>query len=379
MNTKKFLSLALLLAAPLAANAQFTASSVTEAMTVAEIQTALGASSTTALEGIALGPGNTVYIIHDDAGALTLAQLDLTNKTAVWSKTEAQIITDLGLTGNLSLVGEFVFDPTNQRLVLASDIGASTIGEPWTVFEVSTVSPYTASVIFRSPTIQGWNSHDLTSTGVIVGALGEDYEILTGSEAKIVYLDETGPVTLVDLFDADEFKAVLDAADTLGPTDELPPETVGIDLTTDTIYIFGHDNFELLSIPGLTAVAPLDPEVTGWDDAATPTANRVDLHGLDVDSNSVVYGFDEAAEAIVIWDGIDAATDVTSSLAFADLKTTLGGTGDLEVTVWRGMKARALSTTQAEVFLAPANADQGLVRVVVDYPITTNVSQWDLY
>jgi len=378
---------ALCLAAPVAVSAQYTVSSVEEALTVSELETALtnagvATASTSAIDGVALGPGNTVFVIHDNAGVLTLAHVNLDTDTVVWAKTEADIVSDLGLSGNLQLVGEFVYDPTNSRLVLASNIGAVSVGDPWTVFEVDTSgAPYTASVLLSDAGIQGWNSHDVTSTGVIVGALGEEFEVLTGGEPLVGIIDETttpGTPTFVELFDVDEFKANLDSGDTLGPTEELPPETVGIDLSDDTIYIFGHDNFELVSIEGLGASSPSDPEVDGWDDAAT-TSGRVDLHGIDVDGNGNVFGFDEAAEAIVVWDGVDVASDITGEFLFSSLKSTLGGAGVLEVTVWRGMKTRALSATETEVFLAPSNADQGLVRVVIDASGPASVSDWNTF
>jgi len=104
MNFKKILSPVILAAIPALATAQFSVNSVTEALTVSEIESALSASNTDALEGVALGPGNTAFIIHDDAGALTVAQMDLTAKTALWTKTEAQILSDLGLLVTLRLL-----------------------------------------------------------------------------------------------------------------------------------------------------------------------------------------------------------------------------------------------------------------------------------
>ncbi|MEQ8819394.1 MAG: hypothetical protein RLY93_04060 [Sumerlaeia bacterium] len=367
--------------------AQFSVASTGESLTVAEIETALDNAgvtvSSTALDGVALGPGNTVFIIHNDSGALTVAHIDLTSKAANWVKTEAQILTDLSLSGNLTLVGEFVYDSTNDRLVLASDINAVAPGDPWTVFEIdASASPYTAATLVSSPGIQGWNSHDVTSTGVIVGALGEEFEVLTGGEPKTVFIDETttpGSPAAVDLFDVDDFKAATAAGAGDEITGELPPETVGIDPSDDTIYIFGHDNFELLAIEGLSATDPIDPEVLGWDDALTPGGSRVDLHGLEVDGNGTVYGFDEAAAQIVLWDGADVPTDVTGAIAFADIATDLGNAlGAAEPVLWRGMKARALTATQSELFIATAASDFGLIRVVIDAG-GASVGNWERY
>jgi len=216
----------------------------------------------------------------------------------------------------------------------------------------------------------------VTSAGIIVGALGEEFEVLTGGEPKVGYIDEASSVTaFVDLFDVDDFKAATASGSGDEITGELPPETVGIDPNSGEVYIFGHDNFELLSFAGIAAVNPSDPEILGWDDAATLPGNRVDLHGLEVDGNGTVYGFDEAGEALVIWDGNDVANDVTAAFTFASLKSTLGGTGDLEPTLWRGIKARATSATESEVFISPNTADQGLVRVEI-VAGASNVSEW---
>ncbi|MDX1973116.1 MAG: hypothetical protein SFY68_11355, partial [Candidatus Sumerlaeia bacterium] len=292
-------ALAALLTAPLAAQS-YTVSGVTQALTVPEIQTALTnagvpTANTDSLDGVELGAGNTVYIIHNNAGALTLAAIDLVSKTALWTKSEAQILTDLGLSGNLTLVGEVILDTTNNRLVLASDINAGTVNpatDPWTLFQVSLVGPsYTASTIVSSASIIGWNSHGVLNNGTIVGALGEEHEVLTGNEPRVGYINETTD-TFITLFDKDDFIAstTIGGGDVI--TGELPPETIGIDSADNTIYVFGHDNFELFSIAGLSALDPTDIEITGWDDAATPALNRVDFHALDVDANGTVFGFD---------------------------------------------------------------------------------------
>ncbi len=366
---------ATLLAASVPANAQFSLEVEEEILTVAEIESALSVTGTSSIPGVALGPANSVYLIHENAGDLTVGQIDLDTKSGLWTKSEVDIVSDLSLSGNLTLTaGEFVYDPVNDRLVLSSDIGAVSPGDPWTVFAIDTsASPYTASVILRDASIQGWNSHDILSDGTIVGALGEEFEVLVGGEPKVGYLNESVP-EFVDLFDVDDFQDATQAGSGDQITGELPPETIGVDTSDDTVYVFAHDNFELFSLDGISSTDPVDIEISGWDDSATPTGDRVDLHGLDVDGNGNVFGFDERAEAVVVWDG----GSETLEILFSDVASSLGG-GALEVTVWRGMKARALNSSETEVFLAPSNSNYGLVRLLVEDQSVTSVNNWEMY
>lgn len=363
------------------AQAQYTVGTITEALTVAEIETALTNASvsftgTVNVEGIAFGDGNTVYIIHNDTtGNLTLAHIDLGTKAAVWTKTEAAIVSDLGLTGNLALVGELVYDTDVDRLYLASSIGWVNPGDPYTLFQVSTVAPYTASVILRDASIQGWNSHDVMPTGEIIGTLGEEYELITGNEPVVGVVDPSaGTPAFAPLFDADDFKAVV--VPPLAPGEHLPPETIGVNPNNGTIYVFGHDNFELFGIPGLSALAPEQLSVVGWTDAATALVDRVDLHGISVDTNNNVWGFDEAAASIVVWDGDDSTLNVTGDILFSDIATAIGGATPpvFEATTWRGFKARATGATSHEVVIASATADYGVV--LVEVTSGTSVADW---
>lgn len=376
-------------AAAVLASANFAAAQVlvsqSELLTLSQIEAGVGAANTDSIEGVALGAGSTIYLVHNDAGTLTVAAFDSSTGNVIWTVSEADIATEIGFPGqNLTLVGEMVYDPTNDRLVMATDIGVTAAGDPWTVFEIDTVTAGNpASAILSSADIQGWNSHDILSDGSIVGVLGEEYEVLTGNEPKSGYIDESGAPVFVDLFDVDDFKAATAAGPGDEITGELPPETVGVDLADDTIYVFGHDNFELLSITGFTISNPsaasiIDDEINNWDDAGTPGSSRIDLHGIDVDGNGNVFGFDEAVEQIVIWDGNDIADDQTGAVTFDELATALGG-GALEVTVWRGMKARDINSTTSEVLLAASNGNYGIVRVVVNTGNLTNVDEWMMY
>jgi hypothetical protein len=375
------------------ASAQFTVPTggITEAMTVAEIESALttaGAtfSGTTRIDGVALGPGNTVYIAHSDSTEdINIAHIDLDTNTVAWFKSESSIVSDLGLTGNLTLIGEMVWDPINEYLVLASDIGWAAPGNPYTLFTISTNPPYTASVVLSDASIQGWNSHDVLPDGRIFGALGEEYEVITGMEPTTGVVDPSATTpAFVQSFDVDD---LIDAVNAGGdplpapPNDELPPETIGVDLVNGIIYVFGHDNFELLAIDdALTTIT--DTEVNGWDDVLTPGGSRVDLHGIDVDVQGNVFGYNEAApEAVEIWDGNDTASDNTGSVLFDDIADELSALPmppDFEVTVWRGMKARKIAPGETEIFLASATNDYGLVRVVVNYT-DNNVQEWSQY
>ncbi len=383
----------LLLAAPLTAQVDFSAVAVEEFLTTAEIESALetaGAitvgAGTSLLDGIAVdasSPTGDIIVAHRDDTAnqvLTFARFDASG-ALVDHVTAADLATDLGApytADGFQLTGELIFDAANDVLYFADNSQVNpptTIGSALLVYDWSTG---TAAEVLRDDAIGGWNSHGLLSSGEIVAALGEDLEVLTGgaSEPQVGFVDPSaGTPAWEEVADADEFKTIAG----LGPTEELPPETIAVDPADDTVYVFGHDNFRLFTVtdflgtPSITQLA-----ISEWNQTPGDTDGFVDLHGMSVDDEGNLIGFTEVQpgclceEGLVVWDGTS-----TFALPFDDAAFP---TGEFSGVVWRGMKARSVSPTQTEVWLSSGNpATYGVVRVTFGSSGPTSVQGWSSY
>lgn len=368
-------ALAALLLAPAAAMAQidFSSSSVSEVLTVAEIQAALGVSTTAAIDGIALGSGNTVYIAHrDNAGLETFAAIDYVTKTASWTKTVASIQTDLGAPFNATagfpiLVSEFDVDAANGYLYFAD--ASRDANDEYSLLRLDLDSPTrAASAVLRSSTIYGINSHGILPNGNVVVDLGEDFAAFASAEPNVGFVDPTaGSPAYTEVYDEDEFKAAV--IPPLGVAEECPPETIGINPSNGDTYVFGHDTFHLFRVDDIDGATPTLTwlDIPGW-------TGVVDLHGLDVDTQGNLYGFDEGGETITVWDGT-----TVNAITLDDIATDLRGPTPpvFGPTLWRGMKARDTGATTAEVFLASSTGDYGVVRI--SFGGASSVSNWEQY
>lgn len=339
----------------------FNTKTITHAMTTAEIQTALGVGTTFSIDGVAVAPDGDVYIMHRDASANeTFARLNLATKTATWQKSIASVASDLGApyTSNITPVGEFVFDPNagaSGSLYFADNSTANP--DQYSVIRID-IATSVASEVIRSGDIEGWNSHGFTPTGKIVGVLGEDH--LAGPRIGVVDPATAAPRAFTTLYTEDDFKDVLPEAQAL------PVEAIGIHPVSGDAYIFAHDELELFKISNIdnpTTITHL--EVSGWNGV-------VDLHGLTVDAGDNLFGFDEFAESIRIFDGT-----TPYELLLDDVKTALGGTGEFAPSFWRGIKARQISSTQSELYMASQTNEYGLIRVV--FGANAGVNDWALY
>lgn len=358
--------LAASLAVPAAAQVNFSQVSITQPLTVAEIQTALSVSNTFTIDGVALGPGDDIFIVHRDTSALeTIAQIDPFTKAVAFTKSVAQLKSDLGGVYNSTatfpiLVGEFVYDPTANALFIADQ---STGLEDYAVIRVPVGASPATAVIRNNTTVAGWNSHGVLSTGTLVAALGEDHELITGGEPAVGIIDpDAGTPAFTEIFDMDDFLAAASL------TGELPPEAVAVNPTNDDVIVFAHDQNRIFRIQNIEGGSPTLTalNIPGWNGV-------VDLHGLAVDEDGNIYGFDEAAESIVIYNGTS-----TFEVTFDDIATALGqnpATTPFEATLWRGIKARKISANQSELYIASNNADYGVVRVVFG---GASVNDWQL-
>lgn len=369
---------ALLLPAGAAAQVDFSAVSISEVLTLAEIQAAVGASSTDSLDGVSLGPAGQIGVIHlDDLAQPTLALIDPATKAATFSTGPAAIAADLGApyTANFTLVGEFVFAPmagASGVLYWADNSTATFPGFAYSLLATD-IATGTTTEVLRSTEIAGWNSHGVLPSGVIVGALGEDREDLVGEEPAVGLVDPSDATPGFALvYDMDEFIDAFPGA--LPPGAELPPETVAVDPNTGVAYFFCHDEFELFRVVDIEADAALAPasrpgpewlDIPGW-------SGIVDFHAMSVDGLGNLWGFDEAAETITVWS--PTTGNVEATIGIDDISAALGG-GPMLPVLWRGMKARSLSATEVEVLLADSTGAYGVVRLVFGTP-AASVADW---
>jgi hypothetical protein len=129
--------------------------------------------------------------------------------------------------------------------------------------------------------------------------------------------------------------------------------------------VFGHDTYHLFRVdnpettPTLTWI-----NIPGW-------TGVVDLHNLAVDADGNLYGFDEANEAIVVYNGTN-----TFSVTLTSISAAIGKV--VEPTLWRGLKARKISATQSEVWLTDGSGNAGVVRLLFGNA-AAGVGDWAIY
>lgn len=266
--------------APLPALAQinFNTVAIDQPLTVSEIQTAAQATSTASIDGVALGPGNDLFVIHTDAASdETFLQIDPASNVVGLRRTAAEIATDLGApyTSAFTLVGEFVWDRNRSAegtLYFADNAVAGPPNFDEFALLALDVATGTASEVLRDNSIAAWNSHGVLSDGQIVGTLGEDIEILVPGEEP-----QTGLVNPADVtpswelkFEEDNYKDLIVPP----PAGHLPPETIGVDPRSDVVYVFCHDELEIFRIDAINTATPTLSriEIPGW-------TGVVDLHG----------------------------------------------------------------------------------------------------
>lgn len=364
-------ALGLVAAMPGAAQVDFDEVAITQPVTITQVQSAAGAASSNGLAGVALGPGSDVFVVHLNAlNEETFLRLDPATATSSFSITGGAVRTSLGapftsVPAFPILTGEFLFDPNRgaQGTLYFADESIDQGDDVNAIIAVN-VAGASASAVVTSDSIAGVNSFGLLPNGKLVVALGEDHETLTGNEPSLGLIDpDDATPEYEEVFDMEDFAG----AAGLPLSTELPPDAVGVNPSTGRVWTFIHDELLLFRSDDFDTSPTLDWEdITDWNGA-------VDLHGVAVDEDDNVYGYDEGAEALVVYNGTD-----TYELTFDDIRIALGGTNPFTPVLWRGMKARKISATQSEVWLASSNADYGLVRVVFGTD-TSGVADYHLY
>ncbi len=366
LSTRFAAALLALSPALLTAQIDFSVVSITEPLTPADLQTALGASSTLAVDGVAKTWADDIFIVHvDGLGKRTFARINPDTKSVTFTMTNVELAAQLGApyAPLFTLVGEFIYDPRADRLVFADNSLALPPDFDHSLLAIHIVDG-TGTGILRSGDIAGWNSHGVLSTGVVVGTLGEERADLFPGEEPVVGLVAPANPAFVGIFDEDDFK---DAIPGFDPNAELPPETIAVDPRNDDVYVFCHDELQLFRIADIEGSEPHLEwlEIDGW-------SGIVDFHAMDVDEAGNLYGYDEGDPGIDVWDG-----ENTFRVSLADVQTALGKAETFVPTNWRGMKARQINAMQSEVLLASASPDYGVVSIIfgeapVEPPIDTD-------
>jgi hypothetical protein len=370
LTTAALATLAMAASQSASAAIDFSVKSITEPLTLAQIQTAAGQTSTTAIDGVALGPGQDIFVMHRNAAAdETFVRINPFTAAASFTKTHTSIATDLGTTWsalpNFPIpVGEFVWDPNagiQGTLYFADSTAASPDGE-YGLIKIN-VATGTASTVLFGDEIAGWNSHGVLPSGKIVGTLGEDFELFTGNEPQFGLVNPAAP-SFDPLFEVDDLKAAV--VPPLAPLDECPPETIGVHPTTGQIYVFGHDTLHLFRVDTPETSPTLNwLNIPGW-------TGVVDLHNLAVDADGNLYGFDEANAEIVVFNGTN-----TFAVTIADIEAAIGKT--FSPALWRGLKVRKVASNQSEVWISDASGNAGVVRILFGNANASVGADWAIY
>lgn len=338
-----------------------------EEITVETLEAMLGVTSNTQnIDGLALGTMPGLYAIHRNLTAdETLLALGSTDHdtTGTVLKTVAEIVADLGSPfTNLILEAGFAVDTTRQRAYIADSFS----GEIALIAIDLAAPPYTASLVLRDAQMAGLSDFALLPDGRLLLVLGENGVGLLDPNAT---LPAYQPILAMSDFTA-----------LLGDVAEAPPESVAVNPTNGEAYIFAHDELEIFQLTGLGTTETLQltrVEIPGW-------TGMVDLHDLAVDEAGVIYGWDEGASRVVVWDGTEAHAYTLDALFHGeghdhededegdhdhdedhdhdhDHDHEHGGEG---ITNWRGIAARVLDEHSAELLIASGSNAHGIVRVV---------------
>lgn len=373
-------------AASLQAQVDFgTAPVIEEILTVAEIRSAIETAiapatlgATLDIDGVEIGPldgsDRTLFLVHRSATEKVFAQINLTSKAAVFTKTSDQLKTDLGgvyaaETNFPILVSELIYSATDNAIYFAdSSTAEAPTFDQYALLKID-VATGTASEILRDSSIGGLNSHGVLNDGTLVLVLGEEHEALGLGEPQIGLLnpnDVTPTYTMV--YDMDDFIAEFEAFFSVAGVTECPPEAIGIHPVTGQVFAFAHDEDTLFSITDIGGTPALAVAVPAW-------SGLVDFHGVAVDADGNIYGFDEAGNESIAY--YDAAADAPAGVIELDDIATALGIATFEVTTWRGLKAELLTSTTSRAYLASGNADAGIVAIT--FGDATSVSNWELY
>lgn len=350
------------------------------------IEAAIGATSTAGLDGIALAPGNSLYVLHaDEDENKTIFLLDPPTDSSPANitvlATDAELKADLGITGTIIIEGGFTSSPDRETLYFFySDSEDLNFEIHLVAFDQNAVSPDPKAVsIFSGEEIEEVKDADVLANGNIVLALDDD-------GVGILDMSTTPPTFTTAVTDADFVNDLINNHGFPPSTDEGEAESIAVHPITGDVYVFLHEVEELYRIsdietaPTLTRVVV--PEWVPGDPASLVT-NAVDMHGMVFDSEGNLYGFDEGNEAIVIWDGdhgfVILLDDIDDELHHHH-KHGGHGHGDFEPAEYRGLAVRINSEGHPVLYMAMNNDDDGVVIVEFDDEHEhTSVNDWNMF
>lgn len=335
--------------APAAAMAaiDFNTPAISQPVTVGAIETIVSKSAnTSAIGAVTQAPSGDLYAVHvDSTNNETIFRVNPATATGTAIATDSAIGTALGAPYSTTLIFEGGFETS-------PGFGAIYFGESFSgEYALISVNPGTGAPtqVLRSADLADSSDFAVLPTGeIVVVRGGAGVGIVSGG----TYTPKITEAQLIALLPA--------------TVPALPPESLAVNPTNGDVWLFCHDELEIFRVQNITSPTPIITRVVipGW-------TGVVDLHDMGFDSDGNLYGFDEAAGAIVIWDGTS-----TYDVPFTEIATALGG-GLFEASLWRGITVRTSGTDQADVFLASANSNYGIVRL--RFTAGSSVSDWNLY
>jgi len=370
-----------LLLAPLAATAQvnFSSRSITQVRTAAQLASAAAAPSTSAIDGVAVGQGSLVYVIHRDNTASldeTFVVLDAAGATTTGIISASQIRTQTGASGNFILEGGFD---------VSSVLNVNVIGDLYFIESLTGTDSRLFRVAFQHSAVGSTpitaNTSIILESPLVTEIL--DFKVINSSNLAVVAGEEGAGTIFFDTVNlTTTWQPKISQAQLLtanGSGIEAPAESVavvkGSGPEAGNVWFYTHDIFEVWNSPTLTVATPTFTKetITGW--TSDPVlANRVDLHAFAADEAGNIFGFDEPTNTIRIFDGTAVHTldlgDVTAAVGVGPTPPAF------TVSYPRGISAKQVSATQTDVYLASGDGNYGLVRVRFG---SSSVSEWMAY
>jgi len=312
-------------------------------ITTAQIETNLSLSlgSTDAIDGLVYRNGNLLLLHRNSTANETIAALNPTTLAGVVLATDGSIATDLGSPFSSTMVFEGGFDATSDG---ANIYAAETFSGEYGLFGVANPSG-NATLVRRDADIADGSDFALLNDTTMLIARGPD---------GVVAIDLASPGAPTTIVTEAELIALLPA-----PVADCPPESLAVDPVTGDVWLFCHEALEFFRIGdagqvGQTIERVEIPGLTGF----------VDFHDMVIDDEGNLFGFDEAGEQIMSFDGT-----TVMSVPLTTIETALrgGSAPPLGVTLWRGMTVNATSANSTTLFLGSATSDYGIIRLTYQH------------
>jgi len=326
---------------------------ISEVATASALRTAAGAATTARVDAVAVAPNGTddVFAIHtDSAGEFSIIRINEDESTVTEVIDSATLRTQLGLAPAtpLPLVAGFDFSPPGDRLFLASQLG----GLP-AILGVN-VATSTSTIVSNNANLTGLSDHGVLANGEIAGVRGS-----SGNRTVGTVLPYSGAWT--QRVSETQLKTAAPG------TSQIIPEAISASSTSNEVHIFSHLDRELFRVADVMAGTPSITRLT----SNIPVPAH--FHDVAVDQAGNLYGLDSTNAQIVVVRRSDTSQQV---VPLSQVATQLGG--GFSVTEWRGLAARIIDPTHADLYLASANPQYGVVRIRFGVS-NSSVGDWMLH